>query len=251
MPTPNLKVITSEEDSELVTNARGRIAEHWPEFMLHDPVAQFLTDCYTFFPRYQFVMTHPDHQDPVAIANSIPLVWEGELDDLPDDGWDWALQKGIDDHKAGRAPNILCALQIVVFSEHRSSGYSSPAVRAMKQSALDTGLAGLIAPVRPSLKSAYPIISIDDYITWQTKEGLPFDPWLRVHARVGARIVKPCPNAMRMTGTVAEWESWAGMKFPQSGRYTVPGALVPVEIDVENDLGTYVEPNVWMHHPPE
>jgi hypothetical protein len=28
----------------------------------------------------------------------------------------------------------------------------------------------------------------------------------------------------------------------------VPGALVPVRIDRERDVGTYVEPNVWMRH---
>lgn len=28
----------------------------------------------------------------------------------------------------------------------------------------------------------------------------------------------------------------------------VPGSLVPVDIDRERDLGTYVEPNVRMRH---
>jgi hypothetical protein len=38
------------------------------------------------------------------------------------------------------------------------------------------------------------------------------------------------------------------MAFPESGDYIVPGALVPVQIDRERDLGHYVEPNVWMRH---
>ena len=53
---------------------------------------------------------------------------------------------------------------------------------------------------------------------------------------------------MTITGTVAEWEGWTGMLFPESGDYVVPGALELVTIDREADLGTYVEPNVWMHH---
>ena len=28
----------------------------------------------------------------------------------------------------------------------------------------------------------------------------------------------------------------------------VPGALVPVKIDLEQDAGVYVEPNVWVVH---
>ncbi len=38
------------------------------------------------------------------------------------------------------------------------------------------------------------------------------------------------------------------MAFPESGGYVVPGALELVSIDREADLGTYVEPNVWMRH---
>ena len=34
----------------------------------------------------------------------------------------------------------------------------------------------------------------------------------------------------------------------ESGSYLVPGALVPVEMDVGKDRGVYVEPNAWMFH---
>ena len=38
------------------------------------------------------------------------------------------------------------------------------------------------------------------------------------------------------------------MKFPQSGRYIIEGALNPIEIDIEKDEGVYIEPNVWIVH---
>ncbi len=38
------------------------------------------------------------------------------------------------------------------------------------------------------------------------------------------------------------------MKFPESGEYVVEGALCPVSIDRENNLGTYIEPNVWISY---
>ena len=53
---------------------------------------------------------------------------------------------------------------------------------------------------------------------------------------------------MTITGTIAEWEEWTGLRFFESGRYVIPGALVPVEMDVQGDLGTYVEPIVWVVH---
>lgn len=34
----------------------------------------------------------------------------------------------------------------------------------------------------------------------------------------------------------------------EAGMCVVPGALQPIEIDVEADRGIYVEPNVWTHH---
>ena len=57
-------------------------------------------------------------------------------------------------------------------------------------------------------------------------------------------------GATRVLGTVAQWEEWTGLVFPDSGSYVVPGALVPVEIDRERDEGLYLEPGVWMVHSP-
>jgi hypothetical protein len=50
-------------------------------------------------------------------------------------------------------------------------------------------------------------------------------------------------------GSVAEWEEWAQMAFPETGAYVVRGALVPVGDRRERDEGLYVEPNVWIVHP--
>ena len=47
---------------------------------------------------------------------------------------------------------------------------------------------------------------------------------------------------------MAEWEEWTGMAFPESGDYVFPGCLATVEIDREQDVGRYWEPNVWIVH---
>jgi hypothetical protein len=71
---------------------------------------------------------------------------------------------------------------------------------------------------------------------------------MRVHWRLGAEILKPAPHSMVIAGSVAEWEEWTGMHFPESGSYVVPGALQPITIDRERDSGLYHDPNVWMRH---
>jgi len=114
--------------------------------------------------------------------------------------------------------------------------------------AADHGLAHLIAPVRPSFKDRYPITPIERYATWTDGGGEPFDPWIRVHVRRGGAIVKPVPNSLRITGTVADWEQWTGMRFPDDGSYTFPGGLAPLEVDRRQGRGSYWEPNLWIVH---
>lgn len=58
----------------------------------------------------------------------------------------------------------------------------------------------------------------------------------------------PAERSVVMTGSVVDWERWAGMPFPDSGSYVVPGALAPVMIDRRHDRGELVEPNVWVRH---
>ncbi len=98
------------------------------------------------------------------------------------------------------------------------------------------------------MKSKYPLIPIGNYIKWEREDGLPFDPWLRVHVKLGGKILKPCHKAMYIPGTINEWEEWTKIKFLETGNYVIQGALRPVKINIEEDIGEYVEPNVWVLH---
>ena len=228
----------------------GDIAEaSWPEFMLHDPIAgENWHELFDRFSEYQFALLDTERNRMAAMGNSLPFRWDKPLEYLPEGGWDWVFLKAIEDHKAGIEPNIQSAIQIAIHPEYQSQRLSSTMVRAMGGIAKARGFKNLVAPVRPNQKSKYPLISIDDYIRWTNDEGLPFDPWLRVHARLGAQILKPCHEAMTIRGNSAEWEEWTGLKFPQSGHFYIPGALNPMEMNLEKDQGTYIEPNVWMVH---
>jgi hypothetical protein len=106
----------------------------------------------------------------------------------------------------------------------------------------------VIAPLRPTLKHRYPLTSIEEYVQWTRDDGAPFDPWLRTHTRLGRRIIGTAPASQTMTGTVAEWERWTEMAFPSSGDYVIPDGPSTLHIDRQTDLGTYVEPNVWVQH---
>jgi hypothetical protein len=90
---------------------------------------------------------------------------------------------------------------------------------------------------------------MERYVRWTQADGAPLDPWIRAHWRLGAEIVCVVARTLSIAGTVAQWQEWTGMAFPDSGPYVVPGALQPVTIDRERDEGRYDDPNVWMVHP--
>jgi len=247
---PSYTIVTAVTHPEIMAAADAVINAAWPEFMLHDPVAnRYWEALYQSFPAFQFALIEDATQQIMAVGNSLPLRWDAPFADLPVTGWDWVLARGFEDHAAGRAPNIQSALSISIAPAYRSVGLSTHVVQAMTVIGKAHGLAALIAPVRPNLKPRYPLTPMEHYIHWQNADGTPFDAWIRVHVRLGADIIKICSDSMRIEATVATWEQWTGMRFPETGDYIVSGALVPVHIDCEADCGLYLEPNVWMRHP--
>lgn len=240
-------IVTLGQRPELEAQVSRLHREVWPVFMLKDPVAdRYWSSLYTTFADFQIVLCD-DADIVIAAGHTIPVVWGGTVEGLPA-GWDAVLEQGVHDHKHQRVPTTLSALAIVVARSHQRQGLSSTVVRAMQSIAAEHGLTALIAPVRPILKSRYPLTSMERYVRWKQTDGSPFDPWLRVHWRLGAEILCIAPQSMVIPGTVAEWEAWTELRFPESGTYIVPGALQPIVMDCEQDLGRYEDPNVWMRH---
>lgn len=220
-----------------------------PEFLNHDEAVVSYWDLLgERFPEYQFLLLEKATGKPVGRGHSIPLRFDKDWSRLPDGGLDWALEKGFLDHEAGREPNIQSALFIVISRDHLGAGLSYRMLAAMRHMGHRQGLAHLIAPVRPSSKSQYPLIPMAEYCKWKRADGFPFDPWIRVHVKAGGTILRPCQEAMLVRGTVDQWTDWTDVVFPGDGRYLVPGGLVPVRVNRAANQGSYVEPGVWILH---
>ncbi len=243
----NYKVVTTLERPDLIERGDEIVVAVWPEFMLNDAVAnEWFFQLYNDFPEFQYWLL--DGEEIVGIWNSIPLFWNDKLENLPEEGWDWALEKGFKDKEKDIKPNLLCALSITVNPKYQGKGISTEMVKVMVKIGGKHKLESLIVPVRPTLKKDYPLTDIKQYITWKREDGQLFDPWLRIHEKIGGEIIKVCSKAMNIRGSIQDWKSWTGLDFPQSGSYEIDGALKLVEIDLENDDGIYIEPNVWMMH---
>jgi GNAT superfamily N-acetyltransferase len=220
----------------------GEVEDTMASFMGHGEVAlRYWHLLRPELPELQLVLWDEEHDAVVGHARTLPArVAEG----LPG-GVDDMLEAWFGEGERPK-PDVLSAMVAVVGRGRQGEGLSTHLVEAMRGLAREHGYPALVAPVRPTWKERYPLIPMERYAGWTRDDGLPFDPWLRVHAKLGAELLEVCPASMRIEGSVAEWEEWTGLVFPDDGDYLVPGALVPVR--VESGHGVYVEPNVWMRH---
>ena len=219
----------------------------WPEFMHHDPLGQLFERLPEAFPQWQLVGLD-DAGAVVAKVNAIPFAWAGTDDDLPDRGWDAVLERGFADRRTGRKPTAVSLLEARLVGAHLGAGNSRRLLEAMADNVVRHGLRDLFGPVRPTAKHRQPHLPMAEYVAQRRDDGLPVDPWLRVHARMGGRVVRVCPASMTIPGTLVQWRQWTGLPLDSSGPQVVPFACNPVHVSVEHDHAVYVEPNVWVHH---
>lgn len=223
----------------------------WEEFALHNEAGvKYLGsgDFLNWFPEFQLAM-FDDSGRMIARAMSAPIRWQGKTADLPVGGWTWGLENAAETHQSGQTPNAVTAIEVTVASGMQGKGLAQIMLNAMKDNAKRLGFKLLVAAVRPNMKKLYPLISLQDYITWTLKDGVtPFDHWLRVHWRAGGVISHIAHHSYPIQGTIAEWEEWTNLQMPVSGQYIINGGLVPVQIDYETGMGYYDEPNVWVIH---
>jgi GNAT superfamily N-acetyltransferase len=199
------------------------------------------------FRDFQFILYDDERGIALAQGHSIPCSWDGTVAGLPA-GIDGAIDGAVALFEGGGQPNTLSALAIEIPPEHQGGGLARRMIGGMRDIAGAHEFSNLIAPLRPTWKERYPLTPIERYAAWTRYDGLPFDPWIRLHVRLGAEILQPVPQSLRITGTVGEWEEWTETAFPESGSYVFPRGLALLEIDRENDLGSYWEPNVWVRH---
>lgn len=252
LPAMRLSLQTVADNPDLLEQIQALIGEAWPAYIFQAaaPAGHEQTDwmgIYRRWPGLQFGLFEDGAL--VAVGNALAMRWSGDPAVLPEEGWDAAMRSAAKDADAGRAADTLCALSISITPENRGRGLSARAIQAMRSLGQAQGLVRMVAPVRPNWKPRYPLAPIEQYIRWETAEGLPLDPWLRTHVRLGGRVCGPCRRSMTLGGSVADWERWLGLPLPETGRYTAPGLLVPLRVDREADTGLYVEPNVWVEHP--
>ena len=84
----------SNNQNEIQSELTSKI---WPEFMHHDIIVNKYWK-YLFNNFLSFQIAYVLGKTTVGIANSIPLRWDKDFYELPDEGFDWALEKAVNDY---------------------------------------------------------------------------------------------------------------------------------------------------------
>jgi GNAT superfamily N-acetyltransferase len=241
----DLEIVTLAARPELM-DVFWDMETSWPEYMKHDPIGNSYYSCLEEY-FLECVLVALDATGRI-VAKAFSAPFKLPDGDLPDAGWDFALRSALLTRIWGDTPNAITAAEIAVEPALQRTGLSSVMLAALRDNAGRLGFPELLAPVRPTGKDdAHEPMAAYAFRT--REDGLPVDPWLRVHVRAGGRIDRVAPRSMVIPGTVEEWREWTGLPFDRTGPVVVPGALAPVLCDAEHGTAVYVEPNVWVRHP--
>lgn len=255
IPTEEFAILSSSEAPTLYKSRqfwedRFRSLGLWPPMLAHDVVSQkYSSEIDREFPEFQLLAVERKTENRVVgIAHAVPLHIGKLLDELPETGWDWSLETAIANRRGGISPDSLCGLSITVLPEVQRRGVGRMLIAEILSLALRLELFSVVMPVRPISKEDHPLVSINDFITWHRDDGFHRDAWIRTHQKAGAQILKACSASMTVVAPLSDWQDWCGQSFSKPGEYVVKGCLAPARIDTASGVGTYVEPNIWMHY---
>lgn len=248
---------------DLISPAYEFVYSLWPTFMMHSKVSidnrsKIISSDLAKYHVVALKNSGGSDEAIVGVARAVPLPGV-DIDKaaavLPDHGWDEALLQSVnylnnlDQHKkSGIHPSVICALSVTVSPNYRGTGLAEKLIVELCQISKKAGFKAMAVPVRPTMRTQYPLQSFEEYCSWRRDDGLPFDPWIRTHVRLGAKIVKVAPCSMVIDGSLFEWQDWTNLRFLKTGQYWISGGLAPLSVDVEQSRARYVEPNLWVIH---
>lgn len=164
LSTRKLQLLTGDQIDQFVDQADQVSMPSWPEFMMHDTVANtHWYDLHKKYSEFQFALIQQSTGKWIAVGNSLPVEFNDALEELPDAGWDWALSNGME---TSGPYTHQCALAIQILPDYRGSQLSTLMIKIMQEIGWSQGLDSLLAPVRPNKKSDYPLVPMDVYIEW-------------------------------------------------------------------------------------
>ncbi|KAJ6178066.1 hypothetical protein N7519_008527 [Penicillium mononematosum] len=181
-------------------------------------------------------------------------------------------------------PNALSGLYVQVSESYRGLRIADVLLANFKELARRNNLKAVVVPLRPTLKCKYQSVRPEQYFSWvqgkpnesgftwsssedpDAQNPLPFDPWLRKHIQMGARVAKIAPESFQIEGTAAQWQQWLVQENgllnetvgEKKGQIALSGENVEgkaldwfndtVKWDPKTQTGRYLEADIWVVH---
>lgn len=239
-----------DENLKLGRETAELTAQLWPNYLVQEsdipePGLKFEITPEEFARRFPVWGIREDHTNELmAFINAVQLHVDLSAAQLPQNGWTFAIQAAAKNQQ----PNCLCLLVANVNPKARGHGFSQTLVDRAKQATRELGFNTMIAPVRPTLKSNFPLMPMEDYMAKRSDDGEIYDPWIRMHIKSGGQVTNVCSESVRIAATLSKWREWTGLALTKSGLEILPQGLAPLEVNVEKNVAVYCEPNVWVRY---
>ena len=109
----------------------------WPTFMQQDVISDFTYDLMPVrYPEYQLLAVDGDQVR--ARVNAVPYAWSGVDEDLPENGWDFALGMAFRPEMPGAA-TAVCLIEARIHPEMAGAGLGSELLLAARENAAALG----------------------------------------------------------------------------------------------------------------
>ena len=196
------------------------------------------------------------HSRLLAHGITTRIRWSGAASDLPR-GWQGAVRRSYERSFIQTTPpaDTLVGLFITVEDEFRSQGWAARVLMEMKALAARAGLQRLVIPLRLPTRYAreYAEMPFTEFATLKRPDGEYLDHWLRLHVRLGGRIVGTSTTSHQHAMHIADFEQQFGVSVPANGGAMLVqhnGEWFRAAVEPALECAVINEGCVWVEHVP-
>jgi hypothetical protein len=133
------------------------------------------------------------------------IFWNGENDDLPE-GWRGSVRRSFMNSLENKSPNTLVGLGITIEDAYKRHGWAEKVIGYMKVLSAILSLKKLIIPLMPPKRYLleYASIPFEEFASLKREDSTFEDHWIRLHVKVGAKVLKYSSQSHRAVITRKE-----------------------------------------------
>ena len=199
------------------------------------------------------IIHDPKEGELVAHGITTKFFWNQDIATLPE-GWQGVVRQSyVHSNVEIKKSNTLVGLFIFVEDAFRKQGWANNVIEEMRALAQEKELEALIIPLRPPtrFKKEYADIPMDEFAMLKREDGHPMDHWIRLHTRLGAKILKASERSHRHVMSFKDFRDlFSDAQLPDSGETLVErnGEWYTVYADLKRDFVLVTQGCVWVRH---